>query len=166
MKLINLLLSITLLGTACGAHSDAKELGKKIQETVKANSPQGQKPSANGTYLKATIDGDAWEANSMIPDMDPNSSYKRIHGENGDISISFSLWKPTTGDKRVFSEDNAVDFWTSDGIFGGRKGEVVVTRADDKFVEGTFFFSATSDGKTHEVTNGTFRVQATPQPAN
>jgi hypothetical protein len=166
MKSINLLLSLTLLlAAACNsAQSDAEKTANSIKETVAANSPAAEKPSANGTYMKATIDGKAWEANKMIPDLDPNSSYKRIQGEKGDISISFQLWKPQAGQTVQFSEDHAADLWAPDGIFGGRKGKVTITRADNQFVEGTFNFTATSVNNpgTHEITNGEFKVQATP----
>jgi hypothetical protein len=158
-------LALLLIIAACNStQSEAEETARQIKETMKANTPAAETPSENGIYLKATIDGKPWQAEKMIPDMDPNSSYKRIHGEKGEIMISFQLWKPQTGMKREFKEDYAADFFSEDGIFGGRKGEVIVTKADDQFIEGTFYFTATTTANNtkHEITNGSFRVAATP----
>lgn len=163
MKISIIIVSLLMIFTAC--NTQAEKMAKQIEDTVSKTTTET--PSENGIYLKATIDGKPWHAEKMIPDMDPNSSYKRIHGEKGDIMISFQLWKPQTGMKRKFKEDYAADFWAEDGIFGGRQGEVTVTKADDKFIEGTFYFTATTvngSGK-HEITNGSFRVATTP-PAN
>lgn len=160
-----LMATISIIACQSNSASEAARKAGEISETIKATTPEGSTTSETGVYMKATIDGKEWSAAKMIPDNDPGSSYKRIHGEAGDIMISFQLWKPTTGMKRSFGEDNAADFWTEDGIFGGRKGEVTVTKADDQWVEGTFYFTATSieSNKTHEVTRGSFRVAATKQ---
>jgi hypothetical protein len=156
-------LALLLIVAGC-ISSEAEQTAQKIKETREANTPAAETPSENGIYLKATIDGKPWQAEKMIPDMDPNSSYKRIHGEKGEIMISFQLWKPQTGMKREFKEDYAADFFSEDGIFGGRKGEVIVTKADGQFIEGTFYFTATTmaNNTKHEITNGSFRVAATP----
>lgn len=164
-RYVMLFLAFAISLAACNSTaSEAEQLADKIKETTAATTPAAEEPLSNGIYMKATIDGKAWEANKMVPDMSPNSSYKRIQGEKGDINISFQLWKPQTGMKKQFSEDYAADFWAEDGIFGGRKGEVTVTKADDKFIEGTFYFTATTVNGTgqHEITNGSFRVAATP----
>jgi Tfp pilus assembly protein PilP len=159
-------LALLLILAGC-MQSEAEKTAQLIKETTEANTPAAETPSENGIYLKVIIDGKLWQAEKMIPDMDPNSSYKRIHGEKGEIMISFQLWKPQTGMKREFKEDYAADFFSEDGIFGGRKGEVIVTKADDQFIEGTFYFTATTtaNNSKHEITNGSFRVAATP-PAN
>lgn len=161
-------LALLLIIAGCSStQSEAEKIAQQIKETREASTPAAATPSENGIYLKATIDGKPWQAEKMIPDMDPNSSYKRIHGEKGEIMISFQLWKPQTGMKRKFKEDDVADFFAEDGIFGGRTGEVIVTKADDQFIEGTFYFTASSTANNikHEITNGSFRVAATP-PAN
>lgn len=161
-------LALLLIIACCNsAQSEAEKTAQQIKEARAANTPAAETPSDNGVYIKATIDGKPWQAEKMIPDMDPNSSYKRIHGEKGETMISFQLWKPQTGMKRDFREDYVADFFAEDGIFGGRTGEVTVTKADDQFIEGTFYFTATStaDHTKHEISNGSFRVAATP-PAN
>lgn len=158
------LLAGVILLTHCKpkASSEAASHAQEISETIKANSPGGELSSAAGSYLQATIDGKDWTATDVKTDHNPSSSYKLVHGEAGETIISFQLWKPTTGMKRSFGEDFAAEFWTDDGIFGGRKGELTITKADDQWVEGTFYFTATSmntEGK-HEVTNGKFKVSA------
>ena len=153
-----------VLIAACGSKtsSDAAKQAGIISETAKATTPASETISEAGIYMKATIDGKEWHAAKMIPDNDPGSSYKRIHGESGDIMISFQLWKPTAGTKRSFGDDYVADFWTQDGVFAGKKGEVTVTKADDQWIEGTFYFTAGSmnSSKTYEVTRGAFRVEA------
>jgi hypothetical protein len=116
-------------------------------------------PAQNGAYLKATIDGKKWEASKMTH-YRPGSDYKLVNGETKNFTITFQVHKPTTGMKRAFNENNVADFLTDDGFFGGKKGEVTVTKVDDKWIEGSFYFTATSSrsNKTYEVTNGFFRI--------
>lgn len=126
-----------------------------------------QEEDTNGAFMKATINGKAWTAARMTVDYSypDRSSDNLVHGETDDFSISFYLYKPKAGNKRSFSENYAVEFSTDADYYGGRKGEVTVTKADDKWIEGTFYFTATSSrsDKTFEVTNGTFRVETTPK---
>ena len=113
----------------------------------------------NGAYLKATIDGKAWQASKMT-EYGAGSDYKLVNGEANEITIGFQIHKPTTGLVREFSENYAADLMAEDGIFGSRKGKVTVTKVDEKWIEGNFYFTANSlaSGKTHEVKNGLFRI--------
>jgi hypothetical protein len=64
--------------------------------------------------------------------------------------------------KIILGDDNVADLSTSDGagIWGGRKGEMVITKLDENIAEGNFFFTGSSSrsAKTMEVTNGSFRI--------
>src|SRR5687767_10419310 len=118
-----------------------------------------------GTYMKATINGKEWTASKTFPDYSTNSNYKKVHFETDAYFISFSLYKPTTGNKRSFGEENAADFGADDDYFSAKKGEVTVTKADDKWIEGSFYFTATSSrsNKVYEITNGSFRIETNPK---
>lgn len=151
---------VTLL-SCNSSKSEAEKTADKIQQTIQSTKPGTDPVAKTGSWLKATIDGKEWEATHMLTDNDPNSSYRQVSGEGGDVTISFQLWKPEAGRVRKLGDDMAIDFWTGDDILGGRVGEIVVTRADNQWVEGTFHFSATKSdgGKTYEVTKGSFRIQ-------
>lgn len=64
--------------------------------------------------------------------------------------------------KIAFGEDNAVDLSTNDheGMWGGRKGEMEITKVDNNWAEGKFYFTASSSSanNTIEVTDGFFRI--------
>ncbi len=66
------------------------------------------------------------------------------------------------GKKIISSEDDATDLATNDdvGLWGGRKGEMEITKMDDNWAEGKFYFtgSTSRSNKTVEVTDGFFRI--------
>lgn len=158
-----LLIMVTLL-FSCGntEQNNAAEHAKEVQSAVKKNMPGGIPVSADGYMMKAKINGKEWEAISM---MSPDAA-GRIIGDNNGESISLPLYggraKLVQGKKTTFSEDEAVDLMTNDevGIWGGRKGEMEITKVDEKFAEGKFYFTASSSrsDKTFEVTDGYFRI--------
>jgi hypothetical protein len=150
---------VLLAFLSCNNQSDAQKKVKEVSAVTREVAGE-EKTDLNGAYLKATIDGKKWEATKMGPFYGPESSYKLVSGETKDITINFQLHKPTTGMKREFRDDNVANFITDEGFFSGNKGEVIVTKVDGQWIEGTFHFTAssTSSGKTYEVTNGTFRV--------
>ena len=150
--------------SACndGAQNEAVKQARQIQAAVKQATPGTVPTSENGYYMRAKINGKEWIAKDMLPN--DKSDSRRILGENNGEAISFSLWmrglKP--GHKESFSEDNAVDLFTNDdvGIWGGRKGELTITKIDDNVVEGSFYFTGSTarSDKTVEVTDGFFRT--------
>ena len=123
---------------------------------------------ATGYTMRAKLDGKSWVAGAMMP---PDYA-GRIAGDHGKESISLPYSKDVrslqVGNKRVFGEDNAVDLFTDEeeasGIWGGRKGEMEITKVTDQWVEGKFFFTATSTRSTQkrEVTEGFFRIPFPP----
>lgn len=154
-KLFIYVAAICLYNISCGQG----EAGKKASEISSVTGQASGTPDANGSYLKAIIDGKEWQASKMT-DYRAGSDYKLVNGEAKDITIGFQIHKPTPGMTREFREDYVADLITEDGFFGGRKGQVTVTKVDDKWIEGTFHFTASSDRstKTYEVKNGSFRI--------
>lgn len=152
-------LVILFLIFSCNSQSDAQKKAGEISKAIN-QSPEGEKTSADDSYLKATIDGKKWAATKTGPRYGPESNYKLVSGETKDITINFQLYKPYTGMKRQFGADYEANFITDDGFFSGKKGEVTVTRADEKWIEGTFYFTASSSSsdKIYEVTNGSFKI--------
>jgi hypothetical protein len=154
MNYLTILVTTVCLFSACKSkqQSDAEKVMEDIQ--------------ANGYYMKAKIDGREWIASAMLP-VD-NSNSRRIHGENNGESIGFyvSMRGLEPGKKIEFNENHAVDLFTNDdvGIWGGRKGEVTITKIDDQVMEGQFHFTASTSrsAKTLEVTDGIFRMPGTP----
>jgi hypothetical protein len=142
---------------SCG-HGDAQKKASEIN-SITGQTPATENTDPDGAYLKATIDEKEWKASKMTS-YGAGSDYKLVSGEAKDITISFQIHKPTTGLEREFNENNVADFITDDGFFGGKKGKVTVTKVDDKWIEGNFHFTASSDrsGKTYEVKNGFFRI--------
>lgn len=156
------------------AQKEAKKTADEIQKTMNANGPKMVATSTAGYYMKAVIDGKPWEAIRMYP-TESAQSVGSIFGETGEYlkpgSIAIGIPVKTikrflyTGKKYEFKEGRAVDFILDENTFGGYKGELTITKIDDNWVEGTFFFSATSTsapGK-HEITNGVFRVAITKE---
>jgi hypothetical protein len=159
--LLSSIFVLTLVSASCQSpQADAKKKAKEITETIKSTTPGAVAVSKNGFYMKATVDGKEWVATHMLPDESTSSSYERISGERGDFSISFQLWKPNVGTKLQLNEAHAADLFSEEGIFGGRKGEIIVTKFDGQWMEGEFRFTANSSmsKKIYEVTNGFFRV--------
>lgn len=148
--------------------SDASEVAGQIQNALKENTPGFIKTSADGYMMKAKIDGKEWAASAMLPN--DNSSSRRIQGENNGEAIGFYIWTRglEAGKHIAFGESKAADLFTNDdiGIWGGRKGEIVITKIDSVALEGTFAFTAstTRSAKTVDVTEGYFRIPLVAAP--
>lgn len=114
--------------------------------------------------IAATLHFMIWVASHMMPDEDINSSYIRIHGEDGGDYMNFQLWKRgiELGKKFQIDNDNAADLSLKDdaGFWAGKDGEIEITKLDGKWMEGKFSYKATSSNsaKSVEVTDGFFKV--------
>ncbi|MGZ8538278.1 MAG: DUF6252 family protein [Flavisolibacter sp.] len=162
-------LSILIISSCKNAaQSDAEKQAGLITKTMKEHSPGSIPTSGNSYYMKATIDGKEWSASHMMPDDAVSSSYKMIHGADGESYITFQLWKRgvEVGKKIPFSSDNAANLSIegTSGFFSGQIGEVEITKMDDQWLEGKFHFTATSSSSDKKVgvTNGSFRVALVP----
>jgi len=159
MKQTISILLITMLLSSCGNSDQSKgaELAKDIQSTIK---PGTVATTADGYMMKAKLNGKNWTATSLMP---PDAAGRIIGYNSGEyIGLPYDSRYLVAGKKIVFGENNAVDLATNDdtGIWGGRKGEMEITKVDDSWAEGKFFFTATtsSSNKTVEVTEGFFRI--------
>lgn len=147
------------------AQSDAVQQAKDIQAAVKENTPGTIPVSASGFTMTARINGKDWVADAMMP---PEPAGRIIgYYDKESISLPYDKRDMVVGNKTKFGENQAVDLFTNDdvGIWGGRKGEMEITKVDDKWAEGKFYFTATASGtnKTMEVTDGFFRISMVRQ---
>jgi hypothetical protein len=155
-------LMVAALLSACGKSEQgtALEQAKQVQGAIKDIMPGTIATSATGYAMKAKLNGKDWVAASMMP----QEAAGRIIGyKNGEyIGLPYDRRYLVEGKKIKFGENQAVDLATNDdvGIWGGRKGEMQITKVDETSAEGTFFFtaSASSTTKTVEVTDGSFRI--------
>ena len=148
---------------SCGNNSQNKALSdaKEIQSAIKQMQPGGIATTEGSWTMTAKIDGKDWVANSIIP---PDVA-GRISGDNGSESIGlpYDRRDMVVGEKTKFSQNNAVDLMLPSGeggIMGGYKGEMEITKVDNNWAEGKFFFtgSTSSSDKNVEVTDGFFRI--------
>lgn len=152
---------------SCGNSNQGKavEQAKEVQAAIKENKPGSIATTADGYTMKAKLDGKEWTATSVMP---PETAGRTIGYNNGEyIGLPYDKRDLVVGKKITFGEGNAVDLATNDdvGMWGGRKGELEITKVDDNWAEGKFFFTASSSrtNKTVEVTDGFFRI---PVPKN
>jgi len=152
---ISLLMAAVL--ASCGGNGT--EQAKQTQSAIKSSVPGAVPTTATGYMMNAKLDGKYWSATSMMP---PDAAGRIIGYNNGEyIGLPYNSRRLEVGKKEVFGEDNAVDLATNDkeSIWGGRKGEMEITKVGDGWAEGKFFFTAVSrSGKTMEVTEGFFRI--------
>lgn len=166
MRILIMLIAVACLFPSC--QSAEQKAAHEIAAAVKANTPGFIPTSKDGYWMTAKINGKEWKASAMLP-IDKSDS-RRILGENNGESISFSIWMRglEAGKHLAFSENKAADLFTNDdiGMWGGRQGEIIITKIDDSSVEGTFSFtgSTSRSEKTVAVTEGHFRVPLTAGP--
>ena len=152
-------LLLFFLSSCSSQQSDPKKLAAGIKETVETT-PGSIPTREGGLTMKATIGGKAWTADGMIP----AEAAGRIVGSYNKISISLPYDRRDlyVGKKIKFSDHQAVDLFNNDevGIWAGRKGEMIYTKVDADWAEGTFYFTGSTleDSKTIAVTDGFFRI--------
>lgn len=161
------LLSVSLLVVAamlpaCGKSDQAKAVdeARQVQSAIQQMTPGAVATSADGFSMKTKLDGKDWVATSMMPQ---DLSSRIVGYRNGEyIGLPYDRRYLVVGKIVKFGENNAVDLSTKDdaGFWGGRKGQMQITRVDENTAEGTFFFTASSSGTTRtiEVTDGSFRI--------
>lgn len=155
---------IVALFSSCGSgQSGALEKAEQVQAAITEIRPGTIPAKEGGWSMKAKINGKNWMATSIMP---PEAA-GRIVGYYKDeyIGLPYNSRDMVVGKKITFSEDDAADLATNDdvGLWGGRKGEMEITKVDQNWAEGKFFFtgSTTSSAKTIEVTEGFFRISFT-----
>ena len=157
--ILGISLIITLPACKNKSQSGALEQAKQVQSAIKENKPGTVVTTADGYTMRAKIDGKEWTATSMMP---PETAGRIVGYMNAEyIGLPYDKGSLAMGKKNIFGEANAVDLSTDDaGSLGGRKGEMQITKVDENWIEGTFFFTASTSGsnKTVEVTDGFFRI--------
>jgi hypothetical protein len=162
MKLLIACWAFLSVLSSCGSAQDkAVKKAEEIQSAVKA-SAGGIASSDGGWTMTAKINGKAWKATSFYS---PDRAGV-ILGQNDKESISLPYYdrhnflandKKKLGDGHSLAEmrlNDDVVVWTA------TKGEVELTKVDDHWAEGTFYFTAKGfqTDKTLEVTDGFFRI--------
>lgn len=133
-------------------------LASMCRSTSGLNAQDNNLPA--GCYLKATINGAAWEASKMVLDKYP-SEILQIWGDKGNTSLRLQINKPAKNkiDQMIKTDLNS---WTDEkfNMYMLESGEVQVAKMDDKWVEGSFHMTLkdSRSGKQATVTSGSFRV--------
>lgn len=159
--LLNVFCIFFILASCNSQQSDTVKQAKEVQSAIEGNRP-GTMPTADGSWtMTAKLNGKTWKASSIMPP----AAAGRIVGYYGKeyIGLPYDKSDMVVGKKNKFGEENAVDLATNDepGMWGGRKGEMEITKVNDDWAEGTFYFTATASGtdKIMEVTDGFFRIK-------
>jgi hypothetical protein len=152
------ILLITTVIYSCGNSQQTKavEQAKNIQAAVK---PGSVATTTSGYTMNAKINGSDWVASSMVP---PDAAGRIVgYYKNNYIGLPYSKTDLAAGKKIILGENEAADIFLADGCsYPLTKGEIEITKVDDKWAEGKFFFTAvcSSTGKAVEVTDGFFRI--------
>jgi hypothetical protein len=155
-------LAVAALLPLCGNgdQGQALEEARPAQSALQAIMPGTIATSASGYSMKAKLNGKDWVATSMMPQDVSNRIIGYKDGEY--IGLPYDRRYLVVGKTIKFGENQAVDLATNDdvGFWGGRAGEMQITKVDKSSAEGTFFFTATSRETTKkvEVTEGSFRI--------
>jgi hypothetical protein len=160
-KTIAILIMAAIL-YSCGNSNQSKavEDAKQVQAVIKETIPGTVETTTDGYTMKAKLNGKEWIATSMMP---PETASRIVGYNNGEsIGLPYNRRYLVAGKKITFGESNAVDLFTNGdiGMWGGRKGEMEITKVDENSAEGIFFFTASTSSttKTVEVTDGFFRI--------
>ena len=157
--LIILLVASVLFSCGNSTQNKAIEDQKKAQKIIEASEP-GHIPAKEGEWtMTAKINGKEWSASSFFQ----IDFQDRIHGfyKEESISLPYDKRQMKVGGKIIFGEDHVALLFTSDdAMWDGRKGEMEITKVENNWAEGKFFFTATTSNtdKTIEVTDGFFRI--------
>ncbi|HZE84984.1 MAG TPA: hypothetical protein VE035_11795 [Puia sp.] len=149
------------LGACNDRMSEGKKLAAEIQSVQSALRPGTFPTTEGGWTMTAKLNGVNWIATSMFP---PEASSRIIgYYKNDYIGFPYDRRNMVVGKKMTFREDNAADLAVDDeiGLYGGRKGEMEITKVDGNWAEGKFYFTANTvrnSSKTVEVTDGFFRI--------
>jgi len=152
--------------TSCNSQPTTSHQAKGLAKEIMTIRP-GTTATREGAWsMTARINGVKWTASSMIS---PEAAGRIVGYYKDDyIGLPYDKRNMIPGKKITFSENNATDLGTSDeiGLWGGRKGEMVITAVNGDWVEGSFYFTGTTSRseKSMEVTDGFFRISTTDQP--
>jgi hypothetical protein len=155
--------NISILLTAiffysCGSNRQTKAI-EKIAQIKNAIKPGTVGTTTSGYTMNAKINGSNWVASSVMP---PAVAGRIVGYYDKDyIGLPYSKTDMAVGKKISIGEDNAVDLSLNDGcLYINTKGEIEITKVDEQWAEGKFFFTATCNNKNKavEVRDGFFRI--------
>lgn len=164
MKQYILTLAIIITISACNGQTGYKE-AKKVQKAIEDAPRPGTMPAKNGSWtMTALVNGKQWTATSVMP---PAAAGRLVGYEGGKSYIGLPAFEKRyvkVGAWYLLGDGHySVDIWYNNDASQYRNyaGKVEVTKIDDDWVEGTFYFTATRDEPVGniKVTNGFFRVQ-------
>ena len=149
---------VFVTGCKSKAETEAIQNAKEVQTIVKNSMPGTVPTTADGYTMRAKINGQEWAATEMMPPEVPS----RIIGSNNDDYISFPYDRRNmvVGDKIKFGDRTSPDMFMLGELWGAKTGEIEITKVEQNYAEGKFFFTAsqTNSEKTVAVTDGFFRV--------
>lgn len=120
--------------------------------------------SKDGLYLSANVNGKEWVASKMLLDNDDSHPVVQAYSSDNGVLLFYlnrkmSIGKPQDmqSNGQYNDKEDALSMLTSES------GERTITKMDDKWIEGTFHFTAADKDKNKkaEITNGFFRI---PRP--
>src|SRR5689334_9102115 len=123
---------IGIATTGCGTsgYREAQQYADQIKAMQAAfpgtsDSSAARSDLASGSFLRATINGQRWEATEMMPDVD-RSSIIVVHGRNKDGFLTFKIRgsRIKVGQARTFKDTDASFFWDENNeTWQGTSGE-------------------------------------------
>ena len=141
--MIKLIMVLVLCSCSEGQRHQDIEV-KKTTASIIENRPGSVPTTNNGYMMHAKLEGKIWMAISMMPPSETGRIIGYNHGE--DIGLPYDSLMILPGTM-------------------GKTGEMKITAMNDHWLEGKFFFTATSSNskKSLSVTDGFFRI---PRPKN
>jgi hypothetical protein len=162
MKKVIILLFITPLFTSCSSQKNPLNKAKEVQNATAQTRP-GTVPSKVGSWMMtAIVNGVPWKATSLMP---PEIGSRIVGYYNNEyIGLPYNKQDMKTGKKIALGPDEAADIsFTGIELATTKNGEMEITKSDEKWVEGKFYFSCSINGTTTvlKVTDGFFRISLT-----
>lgn len=161
---------------ACNnSQNEAENVKDEIQKSMGNNQKAGQcgqdmiATSSGGYSMSAKFNGKQWTATCMYNPYSASRIVGQLYDSGSEgVGLPFANkgngWQ--VGDEFKLEPGYAADLFYDDevGIYGGTSGKMTVTKVDEKWIEGTFSFTATSSSNPNakvEVTDGFFRIPTT-----
>ena len=158
-----IIISGLILLTAC--KSQTQKDAEKYQNAVNSVVDSYKKPtSKDGLYLSANVNGKEWIASKMLLDMDDSHPVVQAYNQDNEVMLFYLNRRMSKGKAQdMQSSGQYNDKEDALSMLTSTEGEKTITNMDDKWIEGTFHFTASNDQKTKkvEITNGFFRI---PKP--
>jgi len=153
-------LLLFLLSSCNSQQTEARKQAEVVKNAIIQARPGTMATKEGSWTMTARIAGKKWTASAIMPP----AAAGRIVGyyQEESIGLPYDIRYMVVGKIIKFHEGNAVDLMTNDdiGIWGGRKGEMEITKVEGDWAEGKFYFtgSTSRSTKTVEVTEGFFRI--------